>query len=318
MKQINSQEELPDGEVIGTGNDARVALLDSIGDRNDVVRADELADVNDDDTVSQFIAPELTDEEQGEKEAELQADEDGTVAKELQRAADEANSEEPVEEEKTKIIVGGKELYLTKAELITRAQKVEAADVYLAEAARIRKEAERDEPSQDAPTEEDDRALVRAIQMGTEDEALTAIRKLKAGPSFTKDDVTKTVDERLNFNQAANHFKEQYKDLMEDPVLRQMVVNRDQELLNAGDKREFLERWSDIGNNVRSWRDGLVKANSKDPLDDKRARKAQAANPIKTADVKAAKTEEDDKEPTPSEIISQIAKARGGPQWMRS
>lgn len=315
-KQINSQDELPEGEAIGTGNDARVALLDSIGDRNDVTRAEELGDVNDDGTVTEFTAPEMTEEDQGEAEAELQAvgDEAGAVQENLERAEQEANAEQFT------IKVGGKEIQLSREELITRAQKVEAADAYLAEAARIRKEAERSEQSSKdvATTEEEERALVRAIQMGTEDEALAAIRKVRAVPSFNKDDISRTVDERLNFNQAAERFGAEYKDVMGDPVLRQMVLNKDRELLNAGDKRAFMDRWSDIGNNVRSWRDGLVKANSKDPLDAKRERKANAANPIKTADVKAGKTDEDDeKEPSQSEIISAIAKARGGPQWMR-
>ena len=109
---------------------------------------------------------------------------------------------------------------------------------------------------------------------------------------------------------------------MADPVLRSMVLQKDQELLSAGDTRDYWVRYQELGNDVRTWRDNLVKANTPaapSPLDDKRNRKASAPGVPKAANVKApTPVTDDDREESVSDVISAIAKARGGPQWARS
>ena len=112
---------------------------------------------------------------------------------------------------KHKLKVNGRELELTTEELITRAQKVEAADQYLQEASQAFKAAKQPEPK--APeaqpsAEEDDAALARAIQTGTEEEARNAIKKLRASPSqaVSQDDLLRMVDQRLAFQDAARRF----------------------------------------------------------------------------------------------------------------
>ena len=201
-----------DGDVIGTGNDARLKMYAQINDQNDkqLAQNGDLADVNDDNTTSPFN-PEanLTDAE--------------ITTRELQRAADEANQTapddgtstgSPTEPVKHTIKVNGRELELTTEELIERAQKIEAADAYLNEAARLKREAQQpitpQQPSHEdvaAALREERRALVRAIQMGTEDEAMAAIEKLEARntPSVNfADDITRAVDERITFNDAVD------------------------------------------------------------------------------------------------------------------
>ena len=225
-------EVTEDGEVIGTNNDARLKMLERINDQNDTTLAEQgdLADVNDDGSTTQF-AVEKTDEE--------------ITQEELDRAAEEANQDEDQPEQpKHKIKVNGKELELTTEELIQRAQKVETADLYLKEASEKLRNAEKEIkpplPSQEdvaAKALEDRRALVRAIQMGTEDEAMEAIEKLQSRntPSVSADDVARTVDERLTFNDAVARFQSDYKDLVEDPVLLNIVLSRDKELLAQGE-----------------------------------------------------------------------------------
>ena len=319
-KQINDTAELPDAPEagVGTGNDARVAMLEQINDANDLSNADQLADVNDDGTTSEFVARK--------PDGETEPLTDEAVVEPI--VDHDAPAEAPA---KFKIKVSGKEIELTQDELIARAQKVEAADAYLAEASRIKKEAEASQqkpqlpdPDVAAAAEEEERALVRAIQMGTEEEAMAAIRKLKStGPSLTGDDIARTVDERLTFKEAANKFATEYGDLMGDDVLRKMVLTRDQELLAAGDRRPYFDRYVEVGNEVRAWRDKLVQANM--PAPDKPAtpskleRKASAPNVPRSANVKApAPVDEDDKEESVADVISAIAKARGGPQWTRA
>jgi len=349
------------GNAIGTGNEARLKLLQSINDRNDAKQADQFRDVNDDETTSEFVVHPLTDEQQAAREAALQDDEDGTTRRELQRATDEANQqpEDDAEDDvevaaapapvKHKVKVNGKDLELTTEELISRAQKVEAADQYLIEASRMRREAEdrarqlqnsqSPEPSQEdqaAMRLEERRALVRAIQMGTEDEAMAALEKLQmqgGQPQFDPSSIARTVDERLTFKEAAVKFQSDYKDLFADPVLRKMVLSRDQELLNTGDKRDYVTRYTEIGNEVRAWRDNLIKSAAPEKakeddseakpslsLAEKQSRKAAAPQVPKAANTKApaAQDDEDDKEESVQDVIAKIAKQRGGPQWLRA
>jgi len=317
-KEIQTTE---DGEVVGTGNDARLKMLQQINDQNDAQLAEQgdLADVNDDGTTTAFGKPEgLTDEE--------------ITQQELDRAAAEANQEEQPEQTKHRIKVNGKELELTTQELVERAQKVESADEYLKEAARKAREADelKSKPILPSPEDaaakamEDRRALVRAIQMGTEEEAMEAIEKLqgKTIPSVSADDVARTVDERLTFNDAVTRFQTEYKDLAEDPVLLNIVLQRDKELIAQGDKRSYWDRYADIGNSVRTWKEGLTKAattETEKPVTEKQTRKASAPAVPQGAGTKApAAVDDEDREETPAEIISKMAKSRGGPQWLRN
>lgn len=321
-KQLNETAELPDavvntnedGDIIGTGNDARIAMLERINDQNDSQNSDQYADVNDDGTTTPFVVAQPD----GEQEPLV----DEAVHEEI---VDHDAEPEPEPPAKFKIKINGKELELTQEELIARAQKVEAADQYLAEAARLRKEAESartQPPPQDAAAraEEEERQLVRAIQMGSEEEAMAAIRKLKSsGPSLTGDDIARTVDERLTFKEAANRFATEYEDLMKDDVLRKMVLQRDQELLAAGDTRPYIDRYTEIGNEVRAWRDRLVKSSVPAQSTSKQERKAGVPSVPKAASVRApAPVDEDDRDESVADVIATIAKARGGPQWTRA
>jgi hypothetical protein len=319
--KINIPDE---GETIGSANDARLKMYSQINDQNDKSLADngDLADINDDGTTTAFRAEEnLTDEEITERE--------------LQRAQDEANQTDtdetaPVDAPvKHKLKVNGKELELTTEELIERAQKVESADEYLKEAARLKRETQ-PQITQPQPSVADDaavlseerRALVRAIQMGTEEEAMAAIEKLQARttPSVNTDDISRAVDERITFNDAVTWFQSEYKDLVSDPTLLNVTLQRDKELLARGDTRSYRERYEEIGKEVRTWRDQLVKAATPaaPPPPDKQARKAAAPVVPVGASTKAPQVADDEEnEESVGEIISAMAKARGGPQWLR-
>jgi len=323
-KTDDKKTEVPNGEdVIGTGNDARLKMLQQINDQNDrqLAEGGDLADVHDDGTTSTFAGMDenLTDEQ--------------IAARELARAEEEANARaaEEAAQDKHKIKVNGKEVELTTQELIERAQKIEAADEYLKEAAAKLREAEAAKPAaRPQPSEQDvaanaleeRRALVRAIQMGTEEEAMAAIEKLQGkNLSVSADDVARTVDERLTFNDAVSRFQTDYKDLADDPVLLNIVLQRDKELLAQGDRRTYWERYDDIGKSVRAWRDSIAKPAEKaddKKTDDKQTRKASAPAVPQGAGTKApAAVDEEDREETISEVIAAIAKSRGGPQWAR-
>lgn len=305
-----------DGETVGTGNDARLKLLNDIADRTEGERAEELAGVNDDSTVEPF------------------QQETAPASDETPPPQEETPPAEP-EVKKYRLKVNGKELELTAEELIARAQKVESADDYLRQASEKLRTTEppATPPKPKVPDEEalrrqdeEDKALVRAIQMGSEEEATAAIRKLReqasARPSFSQDDVYRTIDERLNFNTAIRQFEKDFADIAGDDRLYDLARKRDEELLAAGDKRSYADRYTEIGNEIRAWIGKVAPKPKEDPsvLEDKQAKKAAAPKPVQAASKKVTPppAEDDEVDDNPAAVIAQMAKTRGGPQWMRN
>lgn len=302
MSEISGAEN---GEVVGTENDARLALFNSIADNADRERAEELADINDDGSLTEFVAPaaENVDVEVAEPVVEVA----------------------PVEAQaptRHKLKVNGRELELSFEEIMARAQKVESADQYLAEAARLRRELAPPPSNTDVHVPpngvEDDLALVRAIQIGTEEEALQAIRKLKSnGPS--QDDLARTVDERITFKEAIHNFNTEFSDIVGDPYLKKLALDTDAQLIANGDRRPYAERYAEIGNNLREWvRSKAPAPQEVAPVVDKESRKAAVSAAPKVASAKTASSLQEEKEDSVADTIASIARARGPAQWMNS
>lgn len=309
------------GSVEGTGNDARVAMLNQIADQNDVGGADDLQNINDDGTTEAF-AFQHSDGENEPLKDEIVPDADAAEA--IDNLAQEVD-----EEERFTVKVNGKEMQLTRDELIARAQKVESADQYLAEAARLRNEqATKAKPSvQDAEPQvqaDDDLAIIRAIQMGTEEEAVAALRTLRnSQKSLSTDDISRTIDERLTFNEAIGKFRAEYSDIANDPYLNKLALETDAQLLANGDRRSYYERYQEIGESLRGWAKGVAKRYAPEqavasPQADKVNRKAAAPAVPKGQSQKTATSVEEEREESTSDVIANIAKSRGGPQWMNS
>jgi len=304
-----------DGETIGTNNDARLRLLDQINDNNDRDRAEELRLVNDDDTTEPFQAEPAPD-----------------TNVDPEPSPDPQPEPEPVAlAPAPKIKVNGEEVELTP-ELIAKAQKIASGDKYLEDAALAARQPAKAQPSVDPepsppadagvkPGSEEDLALIRAIQMGTPEEAYAALQKLRQ-PQISIETIGRIADERLNFNTAIDWFDNEYADLVSDPDLHAMVLRKDSQLVKEGDKRSYKERYKDIGDEVRKWRDDLVKkftpAPAADPLKTKEERKAQAPQvPVAASAKSRPAVQEEEKDESPSVVIANMAKARGGPQWAR-
>ena len=316
-KEIQVDEDT--GDTIGTQNDARLAMYNKIADSTDTGRASDFMNINDDDTLEKFEAPI------GDEDAPI-GDEDAPI-EEVAPAEEEEVVAAPT---KYRIKVNGREMDLTMEELIARAQKVESADQYIAEArAAAKKEAAPPQQSQEEIARlqaEDDLALARAIQMGSEEEAVAAIRKIKtSGPSINPDDLTRTIDERLNFQEAINWFNTEYEEIKSDPILDRMAIDMDAQQRAAGDSRSYTERYKEIGENIRNW---LKSKTPEAPVVDaippvdtrgtKETRKASTPATPKPASAKVQKVEEEEKEESAADIIRSMAQSRGGPQWMNS
>lgn len=315
--------------AIGTGNDDRLAKLAAINDANDRELAEDLAGIDDD---GKLVPYELEGEEPKEEEPEAKVEEPEA----------EPKVEEPpvvaAAPQKFKIKVNGQELELTQEELIERAQKVESADRYLAEAAKAKKQAET-QPTEPGPTaeelqrqaDEEDARIVRAIQMGTEEEAKAALKvlsaRISARPSVSPDDMSRAIDERLAFNEALTKFRTDFPDITGDPLLNTLAQQRDAQLVAAGDTRPYATRYQSIGQELRAWKESLIPAPAKEepkPEDtsfaNKEAKKAAASKPVVAATKKVPQVQDEDEnaEEDPSTVIAKMAKARGlAPHWMR-
>lgn len=320
--------------AIGTGNDARIALLNAIGDSADDLRAEDLADINDDGSTSEFQVQR--------PDGELE-----DLAEPAPKDTTKPEVTEPDPLDTAQMItrkVNGKMVTKPLEEWLVDAQKVNSADEYLQDAARIRKElrvepeAQRTEPEQPritpdqsaAQRREELRQRVRAIQMGTEDEAIAAMEALQnmnRTPTLTVEDVGRVADERLKFNTALAEFNKEYADLVSNPQLHRMVLEADATLIRNKDTRPYAERYKEVGDAVRAWRDNLIQSVAPVPteptpskvatLEDRRAAKAAAPQAPKAASKVAAPRVEETEDEDASSVIAGMAKARGGPQWMQ-
>jgi hypothetical protein len=328
--------------TVGTENDKRLALYNEIADRNDAARSDEFTEFDDDGNPVESEGEETEEpevgEESGEEVEEEQEEEPPKPEVKVERKKAPKNKKEPVEDltnvpPKYKITVNGVEKELSVDELIARAQKVESADDYLREAVNLNNQAKslvkpatKTEETTDQPEVDDEAALARALQMGSEDEAKAAIRKLRSsGPS--KDDLDRTIDERLTFKQAVDWFAGEYKDIVSDPLLSQVAMNQDNILRSQGDKRGYRDRYKAIGDGIRDWLkskapvteepEAEVKEETVDIPPTRKAKKAAAPSVPKPASTKVTEPVEEETEESASDTIAKMAQARGGPQWLR-
>ena len=236
------------------------------------------------------------------------ADEDHDKLTEIVEETEQAEDKrEAVPEKKYKVKVNGQDREFTEAELIERASRAEAADQRFQEAARLKREAEelRQAPKEPAKPEieEDDLALARALQMGSEEEAAKVIKKLRV-PTLNEGDVVRKIDERLTFQSSVQRFQTEYPELFSDPYLSKLVALRDEELVKQGDTRPYWDRYKSIGDEMKGWL-GKIKPESR-----KEERKASITT-LKTASGRKVEASDEDEEQSASDIVNQMAKARG-------
>lgn len=285
---MNKEDEDTEKDAVGTQNDARLERLSQIADKADEEKSKE-----------QGQEPE---EEESEESDESPSPDKGDEREELADDDDETTPQVGEKPKTFKLKLNGVEVEKTEEEVLALAQKVGAADLYLSEAAKAYKASQA--PKEPEPrVEEDDLALARAIQMGSEEEAVNAIRKMRERPSFKQDDLTRIVDERLTFQDAATRFKAKYPEVLADPDLVQLAAVKDQQMLADGDSRSYWERFDDIGQQ-------LQKKFGKTSFTDKQARKA-TVTPIRQASSRAVDSGDQEPDDNPASVIANMAKARG-------
>lgn len=247
-----------------------------------------------------------TDEERAAREAQEQADADAASAEEARVAAEQAAR--TGEEQMVTLIVDGKEVQKPLSEVLDAGrrflQKDMTADERLVEATRILKEAQKvqggeHQPAEKRPSEsvqeDDDAELARAIQLGSDEEARAAISKLRRSGRADDTSITSMIDARIEFREAASWVQSEYKDLLTDPLLGGVFMQKEAEARAAGDKRPYRDLYKEIGDGLRKWRDGLApKVNQ---TQDKEDRKANNVTTLPTAASAKAPVNRDEGEP---------------------
>lgn len=237
----------------------------------------------------------------GETDEERAAREEAEAAE--REAAEAAAREKQSGEQMVKLIVDGKEVERPLSEVLDAGrrylQKDMTADERIAEATRILNEAKKlntgspqptERPSEPLQGEDDDAALARAIQLGSDEEARAAIAKLRKSGRTDDQSITSMIDARIEFREAAAWVQSEYKDILADPVLGDVFMRKEQEARNGGDTRPHRDLYKEIGDGLRKWKDGLTPKT--DPIQDKVDRKAsvttvpaaRAVAPVSTAD----------------------------------
>jgi hypothetical protein len=321
--EVSGDDLNEQGGVIGNGNAARLAKLEAIGAKSEHERAEDLMEFDGEHATAPFVPTAIPGEEDIEDTAGQEAARTEAARQEAEREASTQASARIVRK------INGVDVEITD-EMIAKAQKIAAADVYLEEAARMRNElATKAKPSaQDVSQQQavdDDLALregVRAIQMGTEEEAAAALRKLiarPAAPVIDKATIAKEVDEQLAFKQAYQQFAVEYKDVLADPVLLKLARDRDDELVRKGDKRSYYERFKDTGEAIRKWEvERAAKHGTVQTQQTKQERKEAATQAPKAAGGRHSTQPVEEKEESVSDVIAAMREKRNAvPNWMK-
>jgi hypothetical protein len=125
-----------------------------------------------------------------------------------------------------------------------------------------------------------------------------------------------TVDERISFLEAVRQFSKDYADIVNDPVLQSIAWAMDKQMMDAGDKRAYSDRYAHIGTMLRgklkAWAEQHGSAQDAASLEGKRERKraAPAAPPTAGAKSTATRSEQDDDGPDDETYIRQEAARR--------
>ena len=304
-----TEPQRPDLQSGGPGNqnDARLAMFNDIADRAEAGRADELVDVTD----AMYANPPGTGDDDAAPQPPEAAAPAAEAAKESTAPLEPtAAPAEPTETpRRLKLKINGAEQEFDEAEVIARAQKVSAADQYLAEAAKIYQEAART-PSPSAqdttPAAPDFAALAQAIQLGTTDEAVQALKSLYRPPSPSDDGIRQVVQREMTALEArreGDRFLRDYGAFMKDDEFRAQFDGLDAYYAGKGEPMTY-ERLKKTAEKL-----GAHLEPPAQDLEAKRERKA-SVRPVTGGSLRQA-VQPEEPEPTASETIAEIAKARG-------
>ena len=196
-------------------------------------------------------------------------------------------------------------------------QKESTADKRLEEATKLLKDIESRfaPPPQEKPSpspEWDDSIIAYALEHGNEEQKTEAVRQLRgrqkeqATPEQIAAFAEARVLDKVDFQNSAQWFQDNYKEVVSDPYLLQLAAIQEDRMRASGDRRSRKELYKEIGDGLVKWRGGQVPTAS---LQEKREQKAAITN-LPSASVRKA-APETPKPKTASDIIEDMRKQRG-------
>ena len=176
-------------------------------------------------------------------------------------------------------------------------------------------------PRQDAP-QLSETELARAIQFGTEEQAASALKQLRAGANaVTKDDLPNLFQQLRNEMRTENVIHEaraeaakEYPEIMANPYLKSLFDGMEMQARQNGDNTHPKDLYKRIGDTLRENIPGLGKPAPKAApatVEQRQAAKKAAPSMPKTAAARISESGEAKKPITASEIIAGMAQSRG-------
>lgn len=238
------------------------------------------------------------------------------------------------------VIVDGQKLVVKGKAIIDAGrrtfQKETAADFRLRLASDLLKEAEAKvagatppgaPPAKpEKPKEMSDEELAQALQFGTPEQAAEATKTLRgrgaASPDQISGFVRNATRDEVQFQQAISFVESEYKDLLDNPHLKDLFFLQENKARAGGDKRPYKELYKSIGEDLRKAfnlpQPGAAPASaaatppaSATPAE-RSALKARTAPVPRTAAARLSGVSESaTKVKTPSEIIAEMQARRG-------
>ena len=288
-------------------NQTRLEMLNEIADGADEHRDDD------------YQAKEESGQAGVEDEIPLQPDEEQALAEEEARSLQTEGVDQPPAEETPKlrkIIVNGRDMWLTEEQILERAQKVESADEYLRiSAENARKSSELALSTKDVPVslEKDQvRALIARAAMGDE-EAADQLASVIARPSLP--DISQQIDQRVSFRTELASLESEQREILNDPDLGDLFRARLATLTRTAPQTPLRDAYQSIGASIRKAFPDRFKKPGAAVLQDKATRKRSLPAPVQSAGRQEPEAEEDE-ELSASQVIDQMARSRHQPGAM--
>lgn len=265
--------------------------------------------------------PEESKVAEPEPEAEVQEEQEQPETDEQEPEVETDTPEPEKPKNVRKLKVDGQEVDVEEEKIIEAGiralQKESAADKRLEEATRLLREVEaRQQAVQQQPVQQeqpsiklDAQTIAWALEHGDEEQKAYAVSQLLGRNEATPEQIYQSVEQKVldtvDFRNASDWFFSEYPDIVKDPNLATLAAAEENRLRAMGDNRPRKELYKAIGDSLRTWRGG-PKVES---LEVKKEKKSKIVN-IPSASARKVEPEEPP-EPSASEVIAEMRKARG-------
>lgn len=294
-------------------------------------------------TVAEDENTEQLENEVSNQETETEeetSESDQTTSEDVQTGVDE--EQENTDETMVTIKVDGVEQQVPESKIreagIRELQKESAADRRLSEATKLLNEAkslQKPQPDSQKPTGEqsatlpanqvDAEELARAIQYGTDEESVAAVKRLleaqgRNTATLSQEQIQAQVASAVEFQTAMDRYKQSpeqggFADIFNDPELQRMAVEKENAKRKAGDNRPYWEVMKECGDEVRGWLNKYRTTEQTTTVGDlsERRKKKAGANPPRSAQVRTLQKKQSQvqKPKTQREKIEEMKRARG-------